>query len=114
MFAMTAKAINFTPYKKIVAVMTRNISRNVNSSEAWLGVFNATSTVWNVTCKSSELGTKFLAHATHPVTVTSGAVSFTLTIDISNITGSYLFVYDNYSPNMNGNININISDIWLE
>lgn len=114
MFAMTAKAIDFTPYTKLVAVMTRNISRNANPSDAWLGVFNASSTLWGVTCKTSELGTKFLAHATHPNNVTSGAVGFTLTIDISGISGSYLFVYDNFSPNMNASINVNFSDLWLE
>ena len=114
MYLMSAKAIDFTPYKKLCAYMTRRTYRDNNPHDSWFGVFNASSTLWSVTCKTSELGSKFLASKTHSNAVNSAPEGFQLTVDVSNINGSYLLVYDNYHANMNAEININFSDIWLE
>ena len=114
MYLMSGKAIDFAPYKKLCAYMTRRTYRDNNVRDAWFGVFNASSTLWSVTCKTSELGSKFLASKTHSNAVNSAPEGFQLTVDVSNISGSYLIVYDNYHENMNAEININFSEIWLE
>ncbi len=111
MYARTVKAIYLTPYKKLCASMYRNYAKANDADSAYFGVFNSSSS-GKVTCKSSELTTKFLAYKKH--NTSKGIESFTLEIDISNITGSYIIAYDNYSPNMNNTININFSNIWLE
>lgn len=113
MYVKTTNPINITPYTKLVAVMNRNISKNVNVSDAWFGVFDSQSST-GLTCRSSELATKFLAHQTHSNSKTSGVVHFELEVDVSGITGSYIILYDNFTPNMNGNINANFSEIYLE
>lgn len=114
MFLMSGKAIDFAPYKKLCAYMSRRTYRDNNVRDAWFGVFNASSPYFGMTCKTSELGTKFLAAATHSNAVNSEHVGFQLTVDISNINGSYMLVYDNYHENMNAEINISFSEIWLE
>lgn len=113
MYAKTTNPINITPYTKLVAIMNRNISRNTNPSDAWFGVFDSQAST-GLTCRSSELGTKFLAHKTHSNNKTDGVVHFELEVDVSGITGSYIVLYDNFTPNMNANINVNFSEIYLE
>ena len=113
MFAKTTNPIDFTPYSRLVAQITRNTTRDTAPTDAWFGVFNSQAST-GLTCRSSELGTKFLAYATHSGSVTSGSVGLTLTIDISRINGSYILLYDNYHSNMNASISINIEYIYLE
>lgn len=114
MYLMSGKAIDFAPYKKLCAYMTRRTYRDNNVRDAWFGVFNSSSPYFGMTCKTSELGQKFLASKTHSNAVNSAPEGFQLTVDVSNISGSYLIVYDNYHENMNAEININFSEIWLE
>ena len=112
MFAKTNNAINFTPYRKLHINLDRRTNRDTSPVSSYFGVFNSQGS--NLTCKTNELETKFLAYATHPNNVTSGYVGLSYDIDISNINGSYVFVYDNYHSNMNAEISINIVDIWME
>lgn len=111
MYVRTVKAINFTPYKKLIATGWRNYSKKGNDTSAYFGAYNSTSS-GTLYCQTNELTTKFLRYGTHPITAGTG--SFTITVDVSTLTGSYIIVYDNFQSNMNNTISLEFSNIWLE
>jgi len=114
MYVMTARGINLQPYSKLCALLHRRNRRDTDPQGSWFGVFNASSTSSTLTCKTSELGTKFLAHQEHANTVNSGYEFVPIEINISSLTGTYIILYDNFHPNMNADIEVHILDVWLE
>lgn len=114
LFTRSAYTINLTDYNFLKANISVNIHRENSADQTYQGIFGAYDISKGETCKTGELETKFVAFTRHGRTTVGSWVDLDLSVNISNLQGSYAIVYDNFHLNTNAKVEVKIFNIWLE